>query len=161
MRRGAWVAARARFVFLNERVKSLGSERMTLLLKRHWIAAVPLGFRSRFWDWSAEETDHPREVVEAARAHVVKSKVEAEYRRMDLFERRRQLMHDWAAYLGSALENGHRRRGIRLAGRPLSHNVSGWSECAFGCAPVALAICARPETVPRVLHGLTTTTGPI
>ena len=48
---------------------------------------------------SWEKTDHPREVVEAALAHVVKNKVEAAYMRTDLFERRRRLMEDWAAYL--------------------------------------------------------------
>ena len=63
------------------------------------IAAVPHGFRSSFRDWAAEETDHPREVVEAALAHVVRNKVEAAYRRTDLFERRRRLMDDWATYL--------------------------------------------------------------
>ncbi len=49
-------------------------------------------------DWAAEKTNHPREVVEAALAHVVQNKVEA-YARSDLFERRRRLMDDWAAYL--------------------------------------------------------------
>ena len=63
------------------------------------IAAVPHGFRSSFRDWAAEETDHPREVVEAALAHVVRDKVEAAYARSDLFERRRRLMDDWAGYL--------------------------------------------------------------
>ncbi len=63
------------------------------------IAAVPHGFRSSFRDWAAEETDHPREVVEAALAHRVRNQVEAAYRRSDLFERRRRLMDDWAAYL--------------------------------------------------------------
>ena len=63
------------------------------------IAAVPHGFRSSFRDWAAEETDHPREVVEAALAHVVGNKVDAAYRRTDLFERRRRLMDDWATYL--------------------------------------------------------------
>ena len=42
---------------------------------------------------------HPREVVEAALAHVVQNRVEAAYRRTDLFDRRRRLMNDWAAYL--------------------------------------------------------------
>ena len=46
-----------------------------------------------------EETDHPREVIEAALAHVVRSRVEVAYARSDLFERRRLLMDDWAAYL--------------------------------------------------------------
>ena len=72
---------------------------MRRLLHQNEIAAVPHGFRSSFRDWAAEETDHPREVVEAALAHVVKNKVEAAYRRTDLFERRRRLMDDWASYL--------------------------------------------------------------
>ena len=46
-----------------------------------------------------ERTDHPREVIEAALAHVVQNKVEAAYARSDLFERRRRLMNDWAEYL--------------------------------------------------------------
>ena len=61
------------------------------------IAAVPHGFRSTFRDWAAEETDHPREVIEAALAHVIQNQVEAAYARSDLFERRRRLMDDWSA----------------------------------------------------------------
>ena len=38
-------------------------------------------------------------VLTAALAHIVQNKVEAAYRRTDLFERRRRLMDDWAAYL--------------------------------------------------------------
>ena len=69
-------------------------------LARCGIACVPHGFRSSFRDWAAEETDHPREVVEAALAHRVQNPVEAAYARSDLFERRRRrLMDDWAAYL--------------------------------------------------------------
>ena len=37
------------------------------------------GFRWSFRDWAVEETDHPREVIEAALAHVVQNKVEAAY----------------------------------------------------------------------------------
>ncbi|MCY4121029.1 MAG: integrase, partial [Acidobacteria bacterium] len=47
-----------------------------------------------------EQTNHPREVIEAALAHVVQNRVEAAYARSDLFERRRALMNDWAEYLG-------------------------------------------------------------
>ena len=61
---------------------------------------MPHGFRSSFRDWAAEETDHPREVIEAALAHTVRNPVEAAYARSDLFARRRRLMDDWAAYLG-------------------------------------------------------------
>ena len=76
-------------------------KRLRRLLRKLEIAAVPHGFRSSFRDWAAEKTDHPREVVEAALAHVVHNKVEAAYRRSDLFERRRRLMNDWAAYLAA------------------------------------------------------------
>ena len=40
----------------------------------------------------------------AALAHVVRNQTEAAYARSDLFERRRRLMGDWAAYLGGAPE---------------------------------------------------------
>jgi len=56
------------------------------------------GFRSTFRDWAAERTNFPNEVVEMALAHSVGSKVEAAYRRGDLFEKRRKLMDAWAAY---------------------------------------------------------------
>ena len=56
------------------------------------------GFRSTFRDWAAESTHHPREVAEMALAHVIDSKVEAAYRRGDLFEKRRVLMCEWATF---------------------------------------------------------------
>ena len=56
------------------------------------------GFRSTFRDWAAESTGHPSEVVEMALAHAVGDKVEAAYRRGDLFEKRRKLMDDWGAF---------------------------------------------------------------
>ena len=86
-------------VFPSVRGNPLDGGALARLLKRLGIAAVPHGFRSSFRDWTAEETDHPREVAEAALAHVVRNQVEAAYRRTDLFERRRRLMEDWAAYL--------------------------------------------------------------
>lgn len=58
------------------------------------------GFRSTFRVWAGEQTAHPRELVEAALAHVLKDKVEAAYARTDLLERRRALMKDWAAFCG-------------------------------------------------------------
>ncbi len=58
---------------------------------------TPHGFRSTFRDWAAETTAYPGDVVEMALAHAIGSKVEAAYRRGDLFEKRRALMRDWAA----------------------------------------------------------------
>jgi integrase len=62
------------------------------------------GFRSAFRDWASEKTDHANEVVEMALAHVIESKVEAAYRRGDLFDKRRALMIDWADYCSGAAQ---------------------------------------------------------
>ena len=86
-------------VFTRGQGKAIEEKQLRRLLGKHKIAAVPHGFRSSFRDWAAEETDHPREVIEAALAHVVRNRVEAAYARSDLFERRRRLMDDWAGYL--------------------------------------------------------------
>ena len=90
-----------RLVFPMRSGRSIASSTFPKMLQYHEVAAVPHGFRSSFRDWAAEETDHPREVIEAALAHVVQNKVEAAYARSALFERRRRLMDDWAAYLDS------------------------------------------------------------
>ena len=86
-------------VFPSPRGKPLSDMTLSKLLKEQGIQAVPHGFRSSFRDWASEETNHPREVVEAALAHQVKDKVEAAYARSTLFERHRRLMDHWAAYL--------------------------------------------------------------
>jgi integrase len=56
------------------------------------------GFRSSFRDWAAERSGFPAEVAEMALAHAVGSAVEQAYRRSDLFDRRRALADDWAAW---------------------------------------------------------------
>ena len=92
-------AAPRGIVFPSRRGKVLRDQSLSRLMPTLGIAAVPHGFRSSFRDWASERTDHPREVIEAALAHVVRNKVEAAYARSDLFDRRRRLMDDWAAYL--------------------------------------------------------------
>ncbi|MBU0589448.1 MAG: integrase arm-type DNA-binding domain-containing protein [Gammaproteobacteria bacterium] len=59
---------------------------------------VPHGFRSTFRDWAAEATNFPHEMVEMALAHTVDNKVEAAYRRGDMFEKRHALMDAWAKW---------------------------------------------------------------
>ena len=76
-------------VFTRGQGKPLNDKQLRWLVREQGIAAVPHGFRSSFRDWAAEETDHPREVIEAALAHVVRNRVEAAYARSDLFDRRR------------------------------------------------------------------------
>jgi integrase len=56
------------------------------------------GFRSCFKDWAAESTSYPNELSEMALAHVVANKVEAAYRRGDMFDKRRRLMADWSSF---------------------------------------------------------------
>ena len=99
-----------RLVFSAAGDKPLDDKRLRRLIRQLRIPAVPHGFRSSFRDWAAEETNHPREVIEAALAHVVRNRVEAAYARSDLFARRRRLMDDWAAYLDRARPTGRGRR---------------------------------------------------
>ena len=63
------------------------------------------GFRSTFRDWAAEHTNFPAEVAEMALAHSVSNQVEAAYRRGDLFDKRRQLAEDWAAFCQATSES--------------------------------------------------------
>ena len=90
-------------VFTHGGGKPMHDSTVRRLLRQLGIEAVPHGFRSTFRDWASEETDHPREVIEAALAHVVRNRVEAAYARSDLFERRRILMDDWARYLAQGV----------------------------------------------------------
>jgi integrase len=64
------------------------------------------GFRSSFRDWAAERTNVANHIVEAALAHAIGNKVEAAYRRSDLFEKRRKLMADWAAWCARPVPTG-------------------------------------------------------
>lgn len=60
------------------------------------------GLRSSFRDWAGDETSYPRDVAEAALAHVITDKTEAAYRRGTALEKRRAMMEDWAKFCASA-----------------------------------------------------------
>jgi integrase len=78
--------------------RPLGNMAMLAVLRRTGHGDLTShGFRSSFRDWAAEETNFPTEVVEMVLAHTISNKVEAAYRRGDLFEKRRLLMNQWAA----------------------------------------------------------------
>lgn len=66
------------------------------------------GFRSTFRDWTSERTNYPGEVAEMALAHTVSDKVEAAYRRGDLFEKRRRLMETWATFCATVKQQPQR-----------------------------------------------------
>lgn len=87
------------FVFRGLRLgKHISNMAMLQLMRRMEYTAVPHGMRSSFRDWVADMTDYPRELAEAALAHVVGDKTEAAYLRSNRLERRRAMMDDWAKY---------------------------------------------------------------
>jgi integrase len=84
--------------------KSLSNMALLALMGRMGRGDVTAhGFRSTFRDWTAERTSFPREVAEAALAHAIDDKVEAAYRRGDLFEKRRRLMDAWGEFCGKCM----------------------------------------------------------
>jgi len=100
------------FIFRGgKRGKPLSNMAMAAVLKRMGRTDITVhGFRSTFRDWAAEGTNYPNHVVEMALAHAVGDKVEAAYRRGDLFEKRRRLMADWASYCTARTAAGTRCR---------------------------------------------------
>ena len=89
------------FLFPGQRSPNLSNQAMLMAMRRNAPGYTVHGFRSSFRDWSAEQTAFPREVCEAALAHTLESRVEAAYRRSDLFTKRRELMDAWAAFVAS------------------------------------------------------------
>ena len=88
-----------RYVFIGPRKGGLSNMAMAAVLGRMGRDDITVhGFRSTFRDWAAERTNYPNHVVEMALAHIVGDKVEAAYRRGDLFAKRARLMTDWAKF---------------------------------------------------------------
>ncbi len=92
-------------VFPASRGGQLSDMTLSAVLRRMEVPAVPHGFRSTFRDWAAERTNYPREAAEMALAHTIESKVEAAYRRGDLFEKRRAMMREWAEFLATPAQS--------------------------------------------------------
>lgn len=87
------------FVFPGQKEdKPLSVMAMDMILRRMKVDVTVHGFRSSFRDWSEECTDFPRELAEAALAHVVGDATERAYRRSDALEKRRKLMVAWANF---------------------------------------------------------------
>ena len=105
------LSAGSGLVFPSAHGRALSDNTISKLLRDLGIEAVPLGFRSSFRDWAAECSDAPREVCELALTHVNSDRVEAAYRRTDLFERRRVLMEEWSGFVGRSASGGESRCG--------------------------------------------------
>lgn len=88
------------FVFAGmKKDKPLSNMACLALLERMGQASITVhGFRSTFRDWAYEQTNFPREIVEAALAHTLKDKAEAAYRRGEALEKRAALMGAWASF---------------------------------------------------------------
>lgn len=98
----------------------MGDRALLTLLERLSLTSITVhGFRSTFRDWANECTHYPREVCELALAHDERSQTEAAYSRSDLFEKRRTLMTDWAAYATTAPA----ANVVQLKGRKAVANV--------------------------------------
>lgn len=93
-------------VFPALRGGKLSNMSMVMVLRGMLVGAVPHGFRSTFRDWAAERTNYPRDVAEMALAHAIGDKVEAAYRRGDLFDKRTRMMADWAAFCDTVIPKG-------------------------------------------------------
>lgn len=95
------------YVFPANRARPVSNMIMLMTLRRMERGDLTVhGFRSTFSDWSAERTNFPSEVREMALAHQVDDKVEAAYRRGDLFQKRRALMDAWAKFATSPSAQG-------------------------------------------------------
>ena len=87
------------YLFPNRLGKQLEEKQLRRMLGKHGIAAVPHGFRSSFG------TGRPRKRIIPARSSKRPSHMwsrtgsRQHIGRTDLFDRRRRLMDDWAAYL--------------------------------------------------------------
>lgn len=86
-------------VFPALRGKPLSDMTLSAVMRRLGLPGVPHGFRSSFKDWATEVAHAPNELSEMALAHTIANKVEAAYRRGDLFERRATLMQQWADFI--------------------------------------------------------------
>lgn len=92
-------------IFVGAKGGQLSDMTLSAVIRRMKAPCVPHGFRSTFRDWAAECTNYPSEMAEMALAHTISDKVEAAYRRGDLFEKRRKMMADWASLCSSTKQS--------------------------------------------------------
>ena len=86
--------------------KPLSEPVLNALLQRVGLGdrTVVHGFRSTFRTWADECTQADHAVKELSLAHTIGSQVERAYARSDLFQKRRELMAKWGAYVTGSPE---------------------------------------------------------
>lgn len=93
-----------RFVFPGRKPQSpISDMTLTMSLRRRSLEYTAHGFRSSFRDWVGDETHFPRELAEAALAHVISDETEAAYRRGDALDKRREMMRAWEEFIDGPL----------------------------------------------------------
>jgi integrase len=79
--------------------KPISNMAMMMLLRRMGHGEITVhGFRSSFRNWAGEQTNYTFEVCEQALAHRLPDAVAAAYLRTDFFDKRVNLMADWARH---------------------------------------------------------------
>lgn len=115
LERARLLSAGSDFIFPGRTItRPMSNMAFAMMLRRMDVPFTVHGFRSSFRDWAAERTNYSREICEMALAHTVSNKVEAAYRRTDLFDKRRALMEEWTTYLAKS----DVRIGMRTNGGP-------------------------------------------
>lgn len=102
-------------VFPGAKGRPLSDMSLSAVLRRMRIpksSATVHGFRSSFRDWAGDESHYPREVAEAALAHIVGDQTERAYRRQDALEKRRGLMGEWSAFLMKETGDGEEKERV-------------------------------------------------
>ena len=115
------------FPSLYKHGRELSDMTLTKLLRDNGLAetATVHGFRTSFKTWCMETTNTPWAVGETALAHTLGTSTEQAYARSDLFERRRELMSDWAAYVTGENEDYRMQPiGRRLTAGVPAHRVA-------------------------------------
>jgi integrase len=88
-------------IFPGERLGcAINEGSMVKLLKRHLAPGYTVhGLRSTFKDWTRDTRHYDQELVEMCLAHRLGNRTEQAYARSDLFDKRAEIMADWADYL--------------------------------------------------------------
>ena len=98
LRKAREIGRGSEFVFASATGKALDGKTLRTMLTKAGVDSTIHGFRSAFRDWCSE-TGKARDVAEMALAHIIQDRTEAAYARSDLFDRRVELMGEWADYL--------------------------------------------------------------
>ncbi len=78
--------------------KQLSDMTLSKLVKELGFAVDVHGFRASFRTWAQERTNFPREIAEAALAHIAGDETERAYARSDVFQKRRRMMEAWSTF---------------------------------------------------------------